>query len=101
MREFYTDNDTDDWEENFMNVKNIYSHLRLVLQHKWRVFINCAKCGLPWRGFMHDMSKFSPIEFFESAKYFQGNRSPITASRQDIGYSEAWLHHKGILALTS
>ena len=78
-----------------MNIKNVYLHLRLVLQHKWRVFINCAKCGLPWRGFMHDMSKFSPIEFFESAKYFQGNRSPITASRQDIGYSAAWLHHKG------
>ena len=78
-----------------MNIKNVFLHLRLVLQHKWRVFINCSKCGLPWRGFMHDMSKFSPTEFFESAKYYQGNRSPITACRQDIGHSNAWLHHKG------
>mgnify|MGYP001104579763 CR=1 FL=1 len=29
------------------------------------------------------------------AKYYQGNRSPNNAEREDIGYSSAWLHHKG------
>ena len=80
---------------DFMLIKNFFGHLFLVLRHKRRVFINCAKCGLIWRGLVHDMSKFSPTEFLESVKYFQGNRSPIGACRRDIGYSLAWLHHKG------
>jgi hypothetical protein len=29
------------------------------------------------------------------AKYFQGDRSPNDAERQDRGYSAAWMHHKG------
>ena len=44
---------------------------------------------------MHDLSKYSPTEFFESVRYYQGNRSPIMAAKEDKGYSEAWLHHKG------
>ena len=31
----------------------------------------------------------------ESVKYYQGNRSPIPAARDEKGFSEAWLHHKG------
>lgn len=72
-----------------------FGHLFLVIKHKWRVFINCTKCGLPIRGIIHDMSKFSPTEFFESVKYFQGDRSPIGACRRATGVSYAWLHHKG------
>ena len=50
---------------------------------------------MPFRGLKHDMSKFSPIEFWESVKYYNGKRSPIVISRQENGYSKAWLHHKG------
>ena len=78
-----------------MYIKNFFKHLSLVLRHKNRVFINCAKCGIFWRGIAHDMSKFSPVEFFESVKYYQGNRSPIGACRRATGMSNAWLHHKG------
>ena len=72
-----------------------FKHLWVVLKHKHRVFINCTKCGIPFRGIVHDLSKFSPTEFFESVKYFQGNRSPIGACRRETGVSYAWLHHKG------
>ena len=41
------------------------------------------------------MSKFSPVEFIESVKYFQGNRSPIEAAKEDKGHSLAWFHHRG------
>ena len=41
------------------------------------------------------MSKYSPTEFWVGAKYYQGTRSPNNAEREDIGYSSAWLHHKG------
>ncbi|MBR4836521.1 MAG: catalase [Clostridia bacterium] len=76
-------------------LKNFFSHFSLVLRHKWRVFVNCCRCGIPWRGLVHDLSKFSPVEFFESVKYYQGDRSPIGACRRATGKSEAWLHHKG------
>ena len=78
-----------------MKLKNFFGHLSVVTRHKWGVFKNCVRCGIPMRGILHDLSKFSPQEFFESVKYFQGNRSPIGASRRANGMSRAWLHHKG------
>ena len=70
-------------------------HLFLVIRHKNKVLIHCAKCGILWRGLVHDLSKFSPTEFFESVAYYQGNRSPIGVCRRAKGVSYAWLHHKG------
>lgn len=55
----------------------------------------CFKCGLFWRGITHDLSKYSPVEFFEGAKYYVGCHSPISECRKKTGKSEAWLHHKG------
>ena len=74
---------------------HIIKHFKLVMHHKWIVFKLCIKVGEPWRGFMHDMSKFSPTEFIESAKYYVGTHSPITEAKKVQGYSNAWLHHKG------
>ena len=76
-------------------IKNILKHTKLVLKHKWLVFKFCTKIGIPFRGLKHDLSKFSPIEFWESIKYYNGKRSPITLCTQENGYSKAWLHHKG------
>ena len=76
-------------------MSNVFKHTSLVLHHKFLVFLHCAKCGIMWQGIVHDLSKFSPEEFFESAKYYQGNRSPIGACRRATGISRAWLHHKG------
>ena len=73
----------------------VLKHMKLVMKHKWVVFKLCCKIGIPWRGFVHDLSKFSPTELFESAKYYNGYRSPITICKQEKGYSKAWLHHKG------
>ena len=78
-----------------MKISNLFKHISLVIRHKHKVFIHCAKCGIPFRGMVHDLSKFSPTELFESAKYYQGNRSPIGVCRRATGVSRAWLHHKG------
>ena len=78
-----------------MKITNFFKHIFLVFRHKHMVLINCVKCGIAWRGVVHDLSKFSPTELFESVKYYQGNRSPIGACIRDKGYSLAWLHHKG------
>ena len=78
-----------------LRLSNIFKHFGLVVRHKHKVFINCAKCGIPMRGILHDLSKFSPTEFFESARYYKGFRSPIGVCRREKGVSMAWLHHKG------
>ena len=55
----------------------------------------CFKCGLYKQGILHDLSKYSPTELKTGAKYWVGTRSPNSIERETIGYSSAWLHHKG------
>ncbi len=69
-------------------------HFAKITKHKWYVGIECFKRGLYWQGITHDLSKYSPIEFLASAKYFQGKSSPIEAEKKEKGYSIAWLNHK-------
>ena len=74
---------------------NFIYHLALICRHKWHVFKLCCKAGIPLQGILHDLSKFSPTEFWESVKYYNGKRSPLAVSRELNGYSKAWMHHKG------
>lgn len=74
---------------------HILAHLRTVNRHKRLVCRHCFRVGLYRQGLLHDLSKYSPVEFWVGAKYFQGNRSPNDAERVAKGYSGAWLHHKG------
>lgn len=78
-----------------MYIINFFKHLKKICTHKYWVFHYSLKAGIPIQGLFHDMSKFSPIEFFESVKYYQGGSSPIDACKKVNGYSNAWLHHKG------
>lgn len=78
-----------------MKMKNFFQHLKTVCKHKFYVAKYCFKAGLYWQGLVHDLSKFSPTEFFESVRYYQGTRSPIDACKEVNGMSMAWLHHKG------
>lgn len=72
-----------------------WKHLRTILHHKALVRRGCFKVGLYRQGLFHDMSKYSPTEFFVGCRYFQGDKSPNNAERAEKGYSAAWLHHKG------
>lgn len=74
---------------------NYLRHFKKIVIHKYWVLYFCIKAGIPLQGMLHDMSKFSPVEFIESAKYYQGGRSPIDACKEENGFSAAWLHHKG------
>ena len=73
----------------------LFKHLMTVHNHRKEVRKLCFKCGLYWQGLIHDLSKYSPTELIPSVKYYTGTRSPIDNQIDDIGYSEAWLHHKG------
>jgi hypothetical protein len=76
-------------------IKNLVLHFNLVNKHRFKVFKLCCKAGIPFRGLVHDLSKYSPTEFFESARYYNGTYSPISNCKRENGYSNAWLHHKG------
>ena len=76
-------------------MNKFFGLLKTILTHKWWVFYYACKLGIPWQGFKHDMSKFSPTEFWESVKYYKGTSSPIPECKKDKGYSLAWQHHKG------
>ena len=73
----------------------LWKHFKTITRHKIQVMKGCFKVGLYKQGLLHDLSKYSPSEFFVGVKYYQGNRSPNNAEREAIGYSSAWLHHKG------
>lgn len=72
-----------------------WKHFCTITYHKYLVAKGCFAVGLYRQGLLHDMSKYSPTEFRVGAKYYQGTRSPNNAEKEEIGYSSAWLHHKG------
>lgn len=74
---------------------HIFKHFFTITKHRHLVRHYCFKLGIPWQGLIHDLSKYSPKEFFSSAKYYQGTRSPNDKEREVKGYSESWMHHKG------
>ena len=71
------------------------AHLRTINRHRRLVCKYCFRLGLIWQGLTHDLSKYSPAEFWRSVHYYQGYRSPNDAERQATGLSLSWLHHKG------
>lgn len=79
-----------------ITLKNAIGHFNIVNKHRWIVFKLCCKVGIPWRGFVHDLSKYSPTEFWGSVKYYQGGkRSPIPIQKIEEGFSKVWFHHRG------
>lgn len=76
-------------------MNRFFGHLKTITRHRHLVLRGCFRMGLYWQGLTHDLSKFSPTEFWPGVRYFQGNRSPNTAEREQNGYSLAWMHHKG------
>ena len=78
-----------------ITLKRFFKHLHTVNTHRFKVFLLCCRVGIPIQGLLHDLSKYSPEEFWESVKYYEGTHSPIHNCKKENGYSKAWLHHKG------
>ena len=70
-------------------------HFKTITHHRHLVRQYCFRLGLYYQGLTHDLSKYSPSEFWRGVKYYQGYRSPNDAERRENGVSLAWLHHKG------
>ena len=56
-------------------IKNMIGHFKTITNHKILVMKTCFKVGLYKQGFLHDLSKYKPVEFSAGTK--------------------AWMHHKG------
>ncbi len=82
-------------QEEKLDIKKVRRHLRTITKHRQLVFQHCRRCGLFWQGLVHDLSKYSPAEFWVGARYYQGDRSPNDAERKAKGASSSWMHHKG------
>jgi len=82
-------------EVNGMEMQNVWRHLVTITEHKCLVMLHCFKVGLYRQGLLHDLSKYMPSEFWTGVRYYQGDRSPNAVEREELGYSAAWLHHKG------
>ena len=74
---------------------NIINHFKTITHHKLLVMKYCFKAGLYKQGFLHDISKYSFVEFSAGIKYYRGYVSPNGVQKTVEGYSAAWLHHKG------
>ena len=73
-----------------------WGHFKTITKHRHLVMVHCFRVGLYWRGLMHDLSKYSWVEFSTGVRYYQGGRrSPNAAEREQCGASAAWMHHKG------
>ena len=81
--------------ENTMSLKKLCGHLKTITKHKLLVMDLCFRCGMPAQGLLHDLSKYSITELRTGARYYLGTRSPNAEEKDEKGYSEAWLHHKG------
>lgn len=76
-------------------MNRLIGHFTTITQHKILVTKGCFQIGLYKQGLLHDLSKYSPVEFLAGVKYYQGFRSPINEEKEQNGYSLGWLHHKG------
>ena len=54
-------------------------HFKTITHHRHLVRQYCFRLGLYYQGLTHDLSKYSPSEFWRGVKYYQGYRSPNDA----------------------
>jgi hypothetical protein len=72
-----------------------FQYLKYVLIHKYWVFYYSCKFGIPWRGLMHDLSKFSPDEWFPYVNYFYGNKKGrFDEVGKEDDFAVAWQKHQ-------
>ena len=70
----------------------LFKHLKTIHIHRKYVRQMCFKMGIPWRGLVHDLSKYSIAEL-KICKYYTGKGSPHQVCREEIGYSPSRIFH--------
>lgn len=61
-------------------------YLKYVLSHKWYVFIESIRLGIPFLGLIHDWHKFLPSEWFPYVHFFYNPDGTKKQIRDKTGY---------------
>jgi hypothetical protein len=80
-------------------------YARYVARHKWFVYQEARKLGIPFLGALHDLSKLRPSEWGPYVDYFYGDfpeavygdmRNLGLRTKSDVSraFDEAWLKHQ-------
>ena len=71
-----------------------FKHFVLITKHRHQVIKNASHLGIFYQSLFHDLSKYSHLEFNESAKRYKGTSSPVYEQRKDNNnYSTIAVHH--------
>ena len=73
-------------------VRACWRNFLYIIEHKINVLVECWKEGLYIQGITHDLSKFSPKEFFPYTKKFFVDKE--IDSIDETKWKFAWLHHQ-------
>jgi len=68
----------------FSSYQPHYQYLCYVVRHKWFVFLESCKLGVPLLGLIHDWSKFKPSEWRPYVNFFHGKGAKQV--RDETGY---------------
>ena len=79
-----------------MGINGCCYYLKYIIKHKWYVFVECCRLGIPWLGIIHDWSRFTPREFIAHMHHFH---NPDGSLRSDLDDSDerwhlGWLFHQ-------
>lgn len=44
-------------------------HFMTITRHRHKVMYHCLRCGILWQGMRHDLSKYSPTEFYREQDF--------------------------------
>lgn len=75
-------------------MKKHFLYLKTLLRHKWFVFLEACKLGIPILGIIHDISKFLPDEFIPYARFFYGEYEELEKEVVKECFDRAWLKHQ-------
>lgn len=64
-----------------------FRYLCYVLRHKWYVFLESCKLGIPLRGILHDLSKFKPSQWFPYVNYFCASDAAKPKAKEAFEYA--------------
>ena len=67
-----------------------------VVRHKWFVFVECCRFGVPLLGVIHDWQKLTPTEWYPYMMTFSSGKWKYNERPQWLidSFDYAWLHHQ-------
>lgn len=77
-------------------MRKYFRYFWYVIRHKWFVFIECCKLGIPWLGVIHDWQKLTPTEFYPYMMSFSSGKWKYNERPKWLvdAFDNAWLHHQ-------